>query len=100
MGHADTLLAMGGAFVAAALLARLGGRIGLPTIPLFMLAGLLLGPHTPGPVLVEDAHDFEMLSALGLVLLLFCLGANFRSGRPVCVRAPVRGNHQEDEGRT
>jgi CPA2 family monovalent cation:H+ antiporter-2 len=77
VGHADTLLAMGGAFVAAAFLARLGGRIGLPTIPLFMLAGILLGPHTPGLVLVEDAHDFEMLSALGLVLLLFYLGLEF-----------------------
>ncbi|MFD5234527.1 cation:proton antiporter [Streptomyces qaidamensis] len=77
MGHADSLLAMGGAFLAAALLARLGGRIGLPTIPLFMLAGILLGPHTPGPVIVEDAHDFEMLSALGLVLLLFYLGLEF-----------------------
>ncbi|MDN3029507.1 cation:proton antiporter [Streptomyces sp. S.PB5] len=77
MGHADTLLAMGGAFLAAAFLARLGGRIGLPTIPLFMLAGILLGPHTPGIVLVRDAHDFEMLSALGLVLLLFCLGLEF-----------------------
>ncbi len=78
MGHADTLLAMGGAFVAAAVLARLGGKIGLPTIPLFMLAGILLGPHTPGLVLVQDAHDFEMLSALGLVLLLFYLGLEFQ----------------------
>jgi len=77
VGHADTLLAMGGAFLAAAFLARLGGRIGLPTIPLFMLAGILLGPHTPGLVLVEDPHDFEMLSALGLVLLLFYLGLEF-----------------------
>lgn len=77
MGHADTLLALGGAFLAAAFLARVGSRIGLPTIPLFMLAGILLGPHTPGLVLVEDAHDFEMLSALGLVLLLFYLGLEF-----------------------
>ncbi|CAM3156144.1 cation:proton antiporter [Stackebrandtia soli] len=77
MGHADTLLAMGGAFVAAAFLARIGRRIGLPTIPLFILAGILLGPHTPGIVLVADPHDFEMLSALGLVLLLFYLGLEF-----------------------
>ncbi|NGN63283.1 cation/H(+) antiporter [Streptomyces sp. A7024] len=68
---------MGGAFVAAALLARLGGRIGLPTIPLFILAGILLGPNTPGFVLVADPHDLEMLSALGLVLLLFYLGLEF-----------------------
>ncbi|MEU1189144.1 hypothetical protein [Streptomyces sp. NPDC005859] len=33
MGRADTLLAMGGPFLAAAFLARLGNRIGLPTIP-------------------------------------------------------------------
>ncbi|WP_327356020.1 cation:proton antiporter [Streptomyces sp. NBC_01304] len=68
---------MGGAFLAAAILARLGGRIGLPTIPLFILAGILLGPHTPGIVLVADPHDLEMLSALGLVLLLFYLGLEF-----------------------
>ncbi|WP_232838761.1 cation:proton antiporter [Streptomyces geranii] len=68
---------MGGAFLAAAVLARLGSRIGLPTIPLFILAGILLGPHTPGIVLVSDPHDMEMLSALGLVLLLFYLGLEF-----------------------
>ncbi|MFB7558305.1 cation:proton antiporter [Streptomyces brevispora] len=68
---------MGGAFLAAAVLARVGSRIGLPTIPLFILAGILLGPHTPGIVLVADPHDLEMLSALGLVLLLFYLGLEF-----------------------
>ncbi|RFU84865.1 cation/H(+) antiporter [Streptomyces triticagri] len=68
---------MGGAFLAAAVLARVGGRIGLPTIPLFILAGILLGPHTPGVVLVGDPHELEMLSALGLVLLLFYLGLEF-----------------------
>jgi monovalent cation:H+ antiporter-2, CPA2 family len=80
VGHTEILLAMGGAFLAAAFLARLGRRIGLPTIPLFMLAGILLGPHTPGVVLVEDAADLEMLSALGLVLLLFYLGLEFHLG--------------------
>ncbi|WBB59328.1 cation:proton antiporter [Streptomyces sp. WMMC500] len=68
---------MGGAFMAAAILARIGSRIGLPTIPLFILAGILLGPNTPGIVLVEDPHDLEMLTALGLVLLLFYLGLEF-----------------------
>ncbi|MGW8378624.1 cation:proton antiporter [Streptomyces sp. ODS28] len=68
---------MGGAFVAAAVLARLGNRIGLPTIPLFILAGILLGPNTPGFVLVHDPEELEMLSALGLVLLLFYLGLEF-----------------------
>ncbi|HCA84246.1 MAG TPA: cation/H(+) antiporter, partial [Streptomyces sp.] len=68
---------MGGAFVAATFFARLGRRIGLPTIPLFILAGILLGPNTPGFVLLEDPRDLEMLSALGLVMLLFYLGLEF-----------------------
>jgi CPA2 family monovalent cation:H+ antiporter-2 len=73
----DTLVAVGGAFLAAGLLARLGRRIGLPTIPLFMVAGILLGPGTPGLVLVEHPEDLELLVALGLVLLLFHLGLEF-----------------------
>lgn len=86
MGHADTLRAMGGAFVAAAFLARLGGRIGLPTIPLFRLAGILLGPRTLGFVLVEDALILAAVAAgagldarlapfnAGYVLVLAVLG--------------------------
>ncbi|MGH9026533.1 MAG: cation:proton antiporter, partial [Acidimicrobiia bacterium] len=73
----DELVALGGAFLVAGLLARLGRRVGLPTIPIFMLAGILLGPHTPGVVLVHDPAELELLAALGLVLLLFHLGLEF-----------------------
>ena len=73
----DALVALGGALLAAGLLARLGRRIGLPTIPFFMLAGIVFGPHTPGLALVEDPHDLELLAALGLILLLFHLGLEF-----------------------
>jgi CPA2 family monovalent cation:H+ antiporter-2 len=73
----ETLVAVGGAFLAAGLLARLGRRIGLPTIPFFMVAGVLFGPGTPGLVLVEHPEDLELLAALGLVLLLFHLGLEF-----------------------
>jgi len=77
MHLAETLIALGGAFLAAAVAARLGRRGGLPTIPLFMLAGLVLGPNTPGFVLVEDPTEFALLSSLGLILLLFYLGLEF-----------------------
>jgi monovalent cation:H+ antiporter-2, CPA2 family len=73
----ETLFAVGGALLAAGLLARLGRRIGLPTIPFFMVAGALFGPGTPGVVLVEEPEDLELLAALGLVLLLFHLGLEF-----------------------
>jgi CPA2 family monovalent cation:H+ antiporter-2 len=73
----DELVALGGAFLAAGVLARLGRHIGLPTIPLFMLAGIVFGPHTAGVALVEDPRDLALLASLGLVLLLFYLGLEF-----------------------
>ena len=47
------LVVLGIAFLLAGLLARVGRRVGLPTIPLFMAAGILVGPNTPGPVAVR-----------------------------------------------
>jgi monovalent cation:H+ antiporter-2, CPA2 family len=75
----DALVALGGAFLAAAVLARLGARIGLPTIPLFMLAGVVFGPNTPGIALVENPDDLALIAALGLVFLLFYLGLEFHT---------------------
>ncbi len=71
------LVALGGALLVAAALARAGRRIRLPTIPLFMAAGILSGPHTPGPVLFRDPSDVGLLATIGLVLLLFHLGLEF-----------------------
>jgi K+:H+ antiporter subunit KhtU len=76
----DALVALGASLLAAGLLARLGRRIGLPTIPLFMLAGLLFGPNTPGIQLVDHPDDFALLATLGLILLLFYLGLEFSLG--------------------
>jgi CPA2 family monovalent cation:H+ antiporter-2 len=73
----NELIALGGAFLAAGLLGRLGRRIRLPTIPLFMIAGIITGPHTPGLVLVENPHDVQVLAAVGLILLLLQLGLEF-----------------------
>ena len=87
----DALLALGGAFLAAGLLARLGRRVGLPTIPFFILAGILTGPHTPGLVLIQRPEELELFAAIGLILLLFHLGLEFsiedltKGGRPLLV---------------
>lgn len=73
----NSLIALGGAFLASAVLARGGRRIGLPTIPLFMAAGVIFGPNTPGIALIDHPEEVELLAALGLVLLLFHLGLEF-----------------------
>jgi len=80
MSMPNALIALGGAFIAAGLLARMGRRIGLPTIPFFMAAGILTGPHTPGLVLVRDPGDLELFAAVGLIMLLFHLGLEFSMG--------------------
>ncbi|AVT33196.1 cation/H(+) antiporter [Plantactinospora sp. BC1] len=74
--HAD-LIGFGAIVLVAGLLARAGRRVGLPSVPFFMLTGILLGPATPGPVLVEHPEDLALLAAIGLVLLLFNLGVEF-----------------------
>jgi monovalent cation:H+ antiporter-2, CPA2 family len=73
----NELVALGGAFLTAGLLGRLGRRVGLPTIPFFMAAGIIMGPHTPGVVLVENPAELQVFAAVGLVLLLFQLGLEF-----------------------
>lgn len=68
------LVVIGLAFLLCGLLARTGGRVGLPTIPLFVAAGVVVGPNTPGPVLFSHPEDLELLGAFGLIFLLFYLG--------------------------
>lgn len=77
MDLADQLVALGGAFLAAALIARAGRQIGLPTIPLFIIAGIMFGPNTPGIVLFENPSELKLLATLGLIFLLFYLGLEF-----------------------
>lgn len=71
------LIVLGLAFLLSGLLARGGARVGLPTIPLFVAAGILVGPYTPGPVLFDHPEDLELLAAFGLIFLLFYLGVEF-----------------------
>jgi CPA2 family monovalent cation:H+ antiporter-2 len=73
----NELAVLGAALLLAGLFARFGRRLGLPTIPFFIVAGIVFGPHTPGVVVLEDPHEIELLATLGLVLLLFHLGIEF-----------------------
>ena len=71
------LAVLGAALLLAGLFARLGRRLGLPTIPFFIVAGIVFGPQTPGVVVLEDPDEIHLLAMFGLVLLLFHLGIEF-----------------------
>ncbi len=73
----NELAVLGAALLLAGLFARAGRRIGLPTIPFFIVAGITFGPHTPGVVVLDDPDAIHLLAMLGLVLLLFHLGIEF-----------------------
>jgi CPA2 family monovalent cation:H+ antiporter-2 len=51
-------------------------RLRLPVLPGYILAGVLIGPHTPG-LLVTDPRTIDDISNLGVVLLMFTLGLEF-----------------------
>jgi CPA2 family monovalent cation:H+ antiporter-2 len=73
------LLVLGILFVAAYGLGRLGKLVGLPSIPIYMLVGLLASPHMhliPIPGGFQPAN-VELVAVLGLIFLLFNLGLDF-----------------------
>ncbi len=63
----------------ALVVAFIGGiiarRIGLPTIVGYMLAGIAIGPFTPG--FVGDTETISQLAELGVIFLMFGVGLHF-----------------------
>jgi monovalent cation:H+ antiporter-2, CPA2 family len=56
-------------------------KIGLSSIVGFLLAGLLIGPHTPPFSIVLHEDRIEALSQLGLVFLMFSIGLELSVGK-------------------
>ena len=65
--------------VVALVVAFLGGvaarRLGLPTIVGYLLAGIAIGPFTPG--FVGDTETISQLAELGVIFLMFGVGLHF-----------------------
>jgi CPA2 family monovalent cation:H+ antiporter-2 len=68
-----TTLAAG--FGVALILGFLAERIKLPALVGYLLAGILIGPATPG--FVADVHIASQLSEIGVMLLMFGVGLHF-----------------------
>lgn len=73
----EELLVLGLLFVIAYLLGRLGKRIGLPAIPVYMFVGLIASPHFHLFPLNFKSADVELVAVFGLIFLLFSLGLEF-----------------------
>ena len=75
-GAADLLIELGGILLVLAVLGRIAGRVGLPAIPLYLVAGLLVGEG--GVVELTSARAFiEQGAQIGVILLLLMLGLEY-----------------------
>lgn len=75
-------------FVLIVIAGLVGGLVAralrLPLMVGYVVAGVLVGPHTAGPTVVQ-VDDVELLAEIGVALLLFSLGLelSFRDLQPV-----------------
>ncbi len=78
-GAAALLVELGFVLVALAALGRLAARFGIPSIPLYLLAGLAVGEG--GFVQLLTAREFiENAAQIGVILLLLLLGLEYTGG--------------------
>ena len=73
----------------AALVTILFQRLRWPVVLGYILAGLIVGPHLPIP-LIADPAIVQTLSELGVILLMFVLGLEFSLSKLIRV-APTAG---------
>ncbi len=75
MAHLDLILTLTGGLLAALALGLITHRIGLSPIVGYLLAGIVVSPHTPGFVANQEMAD--QLAEIGVILLMFGVGLQF-----------------------
>lgn len=73
--HQSLILTLAGGLTAALFFGYITQRIGLSPIVGFLLAGLAVGPHTPG--FIADETLAGELAEIGVILLMFGVGLHF-----------------------
>jgi CPA2 family monovalent cation:H+ antiporter-2 len=84
MHNFDLILTITIGLGGALLMGFITQRIGLSPIVGYLLAGTLVGPHTPG--VVVDAGLAEQLAEIGVILLMFGVGLQFHVEELLAVR--------------
>jgi monovalent cation:H+ antiporter-2, CPA2 family len=73
------------ALSAALLFGLLAKRLGLSPIVGYLVAGVVIGPYTPG--VVGDAKIASQLAEMGVILLMFGVGLHFSLKELLAVRS-------------
>src|SRR5258705_10281184 len=56
-------------------------RFKQPVVLGYIIAGVIIGPHTPPFPLIHDENTINTLAELGVILLMFSLGLEFSLGK-------------------
>ena len=84
MQETGLVLTLASAFGAALLFGYITQRLGLSPIVGYLLAGVIVGPNTPG--VVADPQIAEQLAEIGIILLMFGVGLQFHLEELLAVR--------------
>src|SRR6185503_6744496 len=76
MHSIELIVTLAGGFSAALALGYVTHRLGWSPIVGYLLAGVLLGPHTPG--FIANRQLADQLAEIGVILLMFGVGLHFR----------------------
>ncbi|HEY1084359.1 MAG TPA: cation:proton antiporter [Prosthecobacter sp.] len=77
MHHIAFLQDLAVVMIIAAVVTILFRQLKQPVVLGYILAGVIIGPHTPPFPLIADKHTIETLSELGVIFLMFSLGLEF-----------------------
>jgi len=75
MNDAGIVLTLAGSLAAALVFGYITQRLGLSPIVGYLVAGVAIGPHTPG--FIADTHVAEQFADIGVILLMFGVGLQF-----------------------
>src|SRR5215831_17282963 len=75
--------------IVAGLVTILFHRLKQPVVLGYIIAGIIIGPHTPPFPLIHDKDTINTLSELGVILLMFSLGLEFSLRKLKQVGAPA-----------
>lgn len=77
MHHIVFLQDLAVVMIVAGLVTVLFRQLKQPVVLGYILAGVIVGPHTPPHNLIGDEHTIKTLSELGVIFLMFSLGLEF-----------------------
>ncbi|MEJ2591803.1 MAG: cation:proton antiporter [Candidatus Thiodiazotropha sp.] len=66
-------------------------HLGLGSVLGLLVAGIVVGPYSPGPYVTDHVEDVRHFTELGVVLLLFMIGLEMNPGRLWSMRREVFG---------